>query len=250
MSVPHPYHEMLPRLANNNTSTPPQLGESINNSPGYGRERSRGYVNTPEYVDKQETNNNFNGMEGLQEGVIYSEHDIALFRRQSGLADKDDSNTSDGVLTKRERERADRKAQRRQQQQQAVREKQAQLQAETEAMTLDQIKELVREWMKTDDEINYLQQAVKDRRKKRDILHEKIIMFMKHHSIPHFNLSSGQLVCHQSSRKEGLSRKFLQRCLGKWFGGNNHSVSKMYHFLEDNRESKQVFCLKRGKKGD
>ena len=48
--------------------------------------------------------------------------------------------------------------------------------------------------MKMDDEVVLLQQTIKDRRKARDILHGKIIRFMKYHDIQQFNLNSGQLV--------------------------------------------------------
>ena len=48
------------------------------------------------------------GMEGLQEGVIYSESDIARFRRQAGLVDSNSNeDLGNHALTKRERERAD-----------------------------------------------------------------------------------------------------------------------------------------------
>ena len=109
------------------------------------------------------------------------------------------------------------------------------------------IKEMVREWMKMDDEVVLLQQAIKDRRKTRDLLHSKIVRFMKHHDIQQFNLNSGQLVRKESKRREGFSRSLIQRCLGQWFQGNNNKVSQIYDFMENSRESKTSYRLTRSK---
>mgnify|MGYP001235821985 CR=1 FL=1 len=148
----------------------------------------------------------------FREGVIYSEKEIAEARKkQQMVSENEDSDNG-------------------------------------RECSIEQVKEMVRQWMKYDDEILLLQQGIRDRRKNRDALHRKIIQFMKHNEIPHFNLNDGQLVCQERVRKESLSRVFIQKCLGKWYSGDNNKVSQMYDFLQQNRESKSVFRLKRAKK--
>ena len=125
-----------------------------------------------------------------------------------------------------------------------------QKQKESSILSMDDIKDTVREWMKTDDEILLLQQGIKIRKKKREVLHSQIIDFMKHHEIPHFNLSSGQIICQESKRTESISSRFLQKCLGQWFNGDSNKASQLCDYMQSNREKKSFFRLKRAKSDD
>ena len=171
------------------------------------------------------------GMAMLQEGVIYSEADIERITGKVSVEKTLERNL------KREKEEKRRVIKEEQRKRLEARQESLQ-QSETEATTIADIKEMVREWMKMDDEVVLLQQVIKDRRKARDILHGKIIRFMKYHDIQQFNLNSGQLVRKENKRREGFSRHLIKRCLGQWFQGNNNKVSQIYDFMENSRESK------------
>ena len=180
------------------------------------------------------------GMAMLQEGVIYSEADIERITGKVSVEKTLERNL------KREKEEKRRVIKEEQRKRLEARQESLQ-QSETEATTIADIKEMVREWMKMDDEVVLLQQAIKDRRKARDILHGKIIRFMKYHDIQQFNLNSGQLVRKENKRREGFSRHLIKRCLGQWFQGNNNKVSQIYDFMENSRESKTSYKLTRSK---
>ena len=180
------------------------------------------------------------GMGMLQEGVIYSEADIERITGKVSVEKTLERNL------KREKEEKRRVIKEEQRKRLEARQESLQ-QSETEATTIADIKEMVREWMKMDDEVVLLQQAIKDRRKARDILHGKIVRFMKYHDIQQFNLNSGQLVRKESKRREGFSRNLIKRCLGQWFQGNNNKVSQIYDFMENSRESKTSYKLTRSK---
>ena len=180
------------------------------------------------------------GMGMLQEGVIYSEADIERITGKVSVEKTLERNL------KREKEEKRRVIKEEERKRLEARQESLQ-QSETEATTIADIKEMVREWMKMDDEVVLLQQAIKDRRKARDILHGKIVRFMKYHDIQQFNLNSGQLVRKESKRREGFSRNLIKRCLGQWFQGNNNKVSQIYDFMENSRESKTSYKLTRSK---
>ena len=180
------------------------------------------------------------GMGMLQEGVIYSEADIERITGKVSV-----EKTLERNLKREKEERL--RIQKTEERKRLEARQESLQQSETEATTIADIKEMVREWMKMDDEVVLLQQAIKDRRKTRDLLHSKIVRFMKHHDIQQFNLKSGQLVRKESKRREGFSRSLIQRCLGQWFQGNNNKVSQIYDFMENSRESKTSYRLTRAK---
>lgn len=180
------------------------------------------------------------GMGVLQEGVIYSEADIERITGKVSV-----EKTLERNLKREKEERL--RIQKMEERKRLEARQESLQQSETEATTIADIKEMVREWMKMDDEVVLLQQAIKDRRKTRDLLHSKIVRFMKHHDIQQFNLNSGQLVRKESKRREGFSRSLIQRCLGQWFQGNNNKVSQIYDFMENSRESKTSYRLTRAK---
>ena len=108
----------------------------------------------------------------------------------------------------------------------------------------------VKEWLKYDDEIKTLQDAIKERKKQKNEIGKVLISFMDRESIPHFNLSDGKLIFAKSEHTQPVNIKFLKETLSDAPSLNQDQYQNLLSFIESNRGKKITTRLKRTHKHD
>ena len=109
---------------------------------------------------------------------------------------------------------------------------------------LNYFKEKVRRWLAYDDEIKILQNALKDRRKKKNELTPEVLEFMKTHNIEDLNTKDGKLKCSISNRKKTLTQKDIKHKLLGYFKNENKG-EKCIDYVFGNREIQEIINLRR-----
>ena len=108
----------------------------------------------------------------------------------------------------------------------------------------------VKEWLKYDDEIKTLQDAIKERKKQKNEIGKVLISFMDTHSVPHFNLSDGKLIFAKSEHTQPVNIKFLKETLSDAPSLNQEQYQNLLSFIESKRGKKITTRLKRTHKHD
>jgi hypothetical protein len=98
-------------------------------------------------------------------------------------------------------------------------------------------------YFEMDDEIQILNNAVKQKKKARKEIGDKIIDFMKDIQIDHLATDKGKLKYSVTEKKIGLSKKVLQQKLSNFFANNNEKAVDLFKFI-DNREKVEKGVLK------
>ena len=109
---------------------------------------------------------------------------------------------------------------------------------------LNQFKGMVKQWLAYDDEIKVLQNALKDRRAKKNELTPVVMDFMKNHEIEDLNTKDGKLKCYTSNRKKALTQKDIKHKLLGYFKNENKG-EKCVEYVFGDREIKEVMNLRR-----
>ena len=115
---------------------------------------------------------------------------------------------------------------------------------ELNEVELNQFKAMVKKWLSYDDEIRVLQNALKDRRAKKNELTPQVMDFMKNHEIEDLNTKDGKLKCYTSNRKKALTQKDIKHKLLGYFKNENKG-EKCVEYVFGDREIKEVMNLRR-----
>ena len=99
-------------------------------------------------------------------------------------------------------------------------------------------------WIKLDDDINTLNNAIKERKKKKNEITPQLLDFMENHNINDLNTNDGHIKFQKSLRSKPLSKKYLISRLGDFFK-NTSKGEKAVEFIYNNREKTQISNLKR-----
>lgn len=105
-------------------------------------------------------------------------------------------------------------------------------------------KEDVKTWLKLDDDIKTLTDAVKERKSKKNEITPKLLDFMEKHNINDLNTNDGHLKFQKSLRSKPLSKKYLLDRLGFYFKSEMKS-EKVVNFIYNNREKSETSNIKR-----
>jgi len=106
--------------------------------------------------------------------------------------------------------------------------------------TKEELVETIKLWLDADIEIKRVQQNIKNKRKEKKFLAEKLVTVMKSNEIDCFDLSEGKILYTKTKVKTALSKKYLLGCLDKYFSQNSDiSSDEVCNFILDNREVKE-----------
>lgn len=105
-------------------------------------------------------------------------------------------------------------------------------------------KEDVKTWLKLDDDIKTLTDAIKERKTKKNEITPKLLDFMEKHNINDLNTNDGHLKFQKSLRSKPLSKKYLLDRLGFYFKSEMKS-EKVVNFIYNNREKNETSNIKR-----
>ena len=96
--------------------------------------------------------------------------------------------------------------------------------------------DLIKKWIKTDNEMRTLKQEVANRKKTKDKLSSELLTIMKSKEIDSFNINSGKIEYVQRKTKKPISKKLLQTILSKYYKGDTNKANELNDFILDNRE--------------
>ena len=96
--------------------------------------------------------------------------------------------------------------------------------------------DLIKKWIKTDNEMRTLKQEVANRKKNKDKLSSELLTIMKSKDIDSFNINSGKIEYVQRKTKKPISKKLLQTILSKYYKGDINKANELNDFILDNRE--------------
>jgi hypothetical protein len=107
-----------------------------------------------------------------------------------------------------------------------------------------EFKKNVKEWITLDDDILTLQNAIKERRSKKNELTPKIIDYMDKFEINDLNTNGGKLKFTKSLQTKPLNKQFLISKLGDFFKDFSKG-EKVASFILENRDKAEVVKLRR-----
>jgi len=107
-----------------------------------------------------------------------------------------------------------------------------------------EFKKNVKEWLTLDDDILTLQNAIKERRSKKNELTPKIIEYMDKYEINDLNTNNGKLKFSKTLQTKPLNKQFLVLRLGDFFKDFNKG-EKIASYILENRDKAEVMKLRR-----
>ena len=107
-----------------------------------------------------------------------------------------------------------------------------------------EFKNEVKEWLLLDDDIITLQNAIKERKKKKDQLTPKILDYMNRYEINDLNTNNGKLKFTKSLQMKPLNKQFLISRLGDFFKDLGKG-EKAATFILENRDKEEKMKLRR-----
>jgi predicted nucleic acid-binding Zn-ribbon protein len=100
---------------------------------------------------------------------------------------------------------------------------------------LEEFKKKVQIWLKLDNDVKRLNDALKERRKKKNKLNEEIMEFMDKYHFDDLNTDKGIIKYKKSSVKTPLSQKIIKEKLNELFENDDNTKEKINDIF-DNRE--------------
>lgn len=107
-------------------------------------------------------------------------------------------------------------------------------------------KKNVKEWLLIDDDIMKLQNAIKERRVKKNELTPKIMDFMNNYQINDLNTQNGKLKFTKTQHTKPLNKQFLMAKIADYFKDMNKG-EKITNFILENRDKEERMNLRRVK---
>ena len=100
----------------------------------------------------------------------------------------------------------------------------------------DQTIQLVKDWVKLDNETKALQKEVASRKKEKTQLSKQLIDIMKHTNTECFELKNGVLLYTSKNVKKPITKKVLLEILSKYYNGDYMKATEVNDFILNNRE--------------
>lgn len=116
---------------------------------------------------------------------------------------------------------------------------------DSQTLDKDTIKNFVQEYLNIDKEILQLKNAIKERNTKKEIISNKILLFMKDYNIDDMNFSYGRLSYKTSQKKTALKKNGILNSYTEFFDGDKEKAEKLMGFIESKKQIKEVVNLKK-----
>lgn len=104
------------------------------------------------------------------------------------------------------------------------------------AETKEQLVNIIKEWVKLDNEIRQLQTEMLSRKKEKAKMSTQLIDIMKQNEIDCFDLKDGQLLYTKKNVKKPITKKILLNILSKYYKGDYMKACEVNDFILSNRE--------------
>ena len=110
-----------------------------------------------------------------------------------------------------------------------------------------EFKENIKMWLKMDDDIKTLQNALKEIKKKKEEMTPKILIFMKNNELKHLDTNDCKIQYKSSFVSKPLNKKMIINRLGDYFKDFEKGANAAAFILE-NREKEEKIRLTRSKR--
>ena len=104
------------------------------------------------------------------------------------------------------------------------------------AETKEQLVNIIRDWVKIDNDIRKLQKETNIRKKEKTKMSTELMAIMKQHEIECFDLKDGQLIYTKKNVKKHIKKKILLNILSKYYNGDYMKATEVNDFILNNRE--------------
>ena len=105
--------------------------------------------------------------------------------------------------------------------------------------------DVIREWVKIDNEIKYLKNEENKRKNQQKIISKNLMKIMSEYNIDEFDLKDGKIVYTKRNVKKPITKKILLDLLTTYYKNDVDKANEVNNFILDNREEKVVETIKR-----
>ena len=109
-----------------------------------------------------------------------------------------------------------------------------------------QLINIIREWVKMDNEMRTLKDEVASRKKTKDLISKDLFRIMKNNDIDGVDINDGRIECANRKTKKPITKKMLLNILSTYYKGNTSMANEVNNFILNNREEvvKEVIVRK------
>lgn len=109
-----------------------------------------------------------------------------------------------------------------------------------------QLINIIRDWVKTDNEMRTLKSEVSARKNAKDALSAKLMNIMKDNEIDSVDINDGRIEYASRKTKKPITKKMLLNILSNYYKGNASMANEVNNFILSNREEvvKEVIVRK------
>jgi len=98
-----------------------------------------------------------------------------------------------------------------------------------------QLIQIVKEWVRIDNEIRQLQKEISIRRQDKKLMNEQLKENKKKNNIDCFDLNDGKICYTKKNIKKPINNKILLDILTKYYNGDISQASEINNFINNNR---------------
>lgn len=115
--------------------------------------------------------------------------------------------------------------------------------------TKEQLVNLIREWISTDNDILKIQKLLKSKKEEKKQQSEQLLQVMKTNEIDCFDINNGKLMYSTVKTKQAVSKKFLLETLNEYFKDQPEIAQDVTtHILDSRGEQIKEHIRRKGNK--
>ena len=104
-------------------------------------------------------------------------------------------------------------------------------------MEKEQLVQVIREWVKNDNEIRTLQREQQKRKLEKKKITLNLIEIMRNNNIDCFDINDGQIMYKKKEVKQAITKSHLMNVLSTFYNGDSEKVNELNTFIMENRKS-------------
>jgi hypothetical protein len=105
-------------------------------------------------------------------------------------------------------------------------------------LTVQQLPNLIKEWMTSEEELRTLSAEIREKRKRAKTVRDMVMRIMKSNKVGRLNISAGAVTTHTKATKAPMSKKYVVDALTTYFAGDRAKAEACAKFLDENRPLK------------
>lgn len=104
-------------------------------------------------------------------------------------------------------------------------------------MEKEQLIQVIKEWVKNDNEIRTLQREQQKRKLEKKKITQNLIEIMRNNQIDCFDINDGQIMYKKKEVKQPITKTHLMNVLSTFYNGDSEKVNELNTFIMENRKS-------------